>query len=86
MIKPLLLLLCLAPLACSGVNRTPSVSAHDGELIDVVSFETGCPSHRIEITDRPLRAGDGVFEVEVCGQTMEYRRTGAIFHAVDTRF
>ncbi len=81
--QKLLTVLCFSLLGCSGA----SLSARDvvpeqaEELIDVVSFDTGCPHRSIEIVD----IEDEIFELEACGHTERYTRTDSVFHSVEMR-
>ncbi len=69
--------------AChDGPRSVDDVGSSDRELIDVVSFETGCPEAQIDIVDRPSRGG-GEYDVVACGEKLTYTRTDEVFHTAD---
>ncbi len=80
--KQLLTLLCVALLGCSSTSLTArSLEPEQAqELIDVVSFDTGCPRQGVEIVD----IDGNSFHLEACGTTVRYLRTDSVFHSADT--
>lgn len=80
--KKLVPVLCLLLLGCSGASLTAQWVEPEqaDELLDVVSFDTGCPRQGVAI----VQVEDGVFEVEACGRTERYVQTDSVFHSAET--
>lgn len=58
--------------------RTTGTTAND--MKKYVSVDTGCPVEKITIISMVEELGNGIYNLDVCGTKMKYRRVGSVFY------
>ncbi len=68
---------------CSMYGTALGFEPNDN-VISTAAFENNCPPDQVKITaTNRVDMGSALYNVEVCGKQMQYRRTGTVIHRAD---